>query len=122
MNLLPWLGKQGWKSPPATASNIMPMSHAATGVHATAGSGHAALSRTRHSGPARLARLRYQQDSELVQWYRLRVAAGKKPTVVIVARARKLLIALWRLVTIGEIPQGWVVGKTELIQFRPASR
>jgi len=54
--------------------------------------------------------LMYQPDSALVQWYRARVAAGKKPTVAIVALARKLLIALWRLVTIGEIPQGWVVG------------
>jgi transposase len=53
--------------------------------------------------------LRYQPDSTLVQWYRARVAGGKKPTVAIVALARKLLIALWRLVTIGEVPQGWVL-------------
>jgi len=54
--------------------------------------------------------LRYQPDSALVQWYLARVTAGKRPTVAIVALARKLLIALWRFVTIGEIPQGWVVG------------
>ena len=54
--------------------------------------------------------LRYQPDSALVQWYLARVTADKKPTVAIVALARKLLIALWRFVTIGEIPQGWVVG------------
>ena len=53
--------------------------------------------------------LRHQPATALVQWYRTRVAAGKKPTLAIVALARKLLIALWRLVTIGEIPQGLVV-------------
>jgi transposase len=53
--------------------------------------------------------LNHQPDSALVQWYRARVAAGKKSKIAIVALARKLLVALWRLVTIGEIPQGWVV-------------
>jgi transposase len=53
--------------------------------------------------------LMYQPDTALVQWYRARVAAGKKTKIAIVALARKLLVALWRLVTIGEIPQGWVV-------------
>ena len=53
--------------------------------------------------------LMHQPDTALVQWYRARVAAGKKSNNVIVALARKLLVALWRLVTIGEIPQGLVV-------------
>jgi len=53
--------------------------------------------------------LKQQPDSALVQWYRARVAAGKKSKIAIVALARKLLVALWRLVTIGEIPQGLVV-------------
>ena len=44
----------------------------------------------------------------LGQWYRARTegAAGKRKTTMIVALARKLLIALWRMVTIGEIPAG----------------
>jgi transposase len=41
-------------------------------------------------------------------WYRARTegAAGKRKTTMIVALARKLLIALWRMVTTGEIPAG----------------
>ena len=52
--------------------------------------------------------LRFQKESALAQWYRGRTedAAGKRKRTMIVARARKLLIALWRLVTIGEIPVG----------------
>jgi len=52
--------------------------------------------------------LRFQKDSALAQWYRARTedAAGKRKRTMIVALARKLLIALWRLVTIGEIPVG----------------
>jgi transposase len=45
----------------------------------------------------------FQKDSALVQWYRTRTeSAGKKRKTMIVALARKLLIALWRLVTTGE--------------------
>ena len=46
-----------------------------------------------------------------MQWFRARTegpAAGRK-TKFIVAFARKLLIALWRLVTTGEIPAGVVL-------------
>jgi transposase len=52
--------------------------------------------------------LRFQKDSALAQWYRGRTedAAGKRKRTMIVALARKLLIALWRLVTIGQIPVG----------------
>lgn len=51
--------------------------------------------------------LRFQKDSALTQWYRTRTeSAGKKRKTMIVALARKLLIALWRLVTIGEVPAG----------------
>lgn len=50
----------------------------------------------------------FQKDSALAQWYRQRTegAAGKRKTTMIVALARKLLIALWRMVTNGEIPAG----------------
>jgi transposase len=52
--------------------------------------------------------LRFQKDSALAQWYRARTGGpkGARKTTMIVALARKLLIALWRMVTIGEIPAG----------------
>jgi transposase len=52
----------------------------------------------------------FQKDSALVQWYRTRIeAGGGKRKTMIVALARKLLIALWRLVTTGEVPAGFVL-------------
>ena len=52
--------------------------------------------------------LLFQKDSALTQWFRARTADGRKTTrkTMIVALARKLLIALWRFVTTGEVPQG----------------
>lgn len=51
--------------------------------------------------------LLFQKNSALSQWYRTRTeSAGKKRKTLIVALARKLLIALWRLVTTGEVPGG----------------
>jgi transposase len=52
--------------------------------------------------------LRFQKDSALAQWYRARTE-GTRKTIMIVALARKLLIALWRMVTIGEIPTGIIL-------------
>jgi transposase len=59
--------------------------------------------------------LRFQKDSALAQWFHARTADGRGGTrkTMIVALARKLLIALWRLVTTGEVPAGVVL--------RPAS-
>lgn len=52
----------------------------------------------------------FQKDSALARWYWTRTeSAGKKRKTMIVALARKLLIALWRLVTIGEVPAGVVL-------------
>lgn len=53
----------------------------------------------------------FQKESALAQWYRARTADGRRDTrkVMIVALARKLLIALWRFVTIGEVPDGVVL-------------
>ena len=52
----------------------------------------------------------FQKDSALAQWYQIRTASvGKKRKTMIVALARKLLIALWRLVTTGEVPAGVVL-------------
>jgi transposase len=58
--------------------------------------------------------LMFQKNSALAQWYRARTADGRGGArkTMIVALARKLLIALWRMVTTGEIPEG--------IALRPA--
>jgi transposase len=55
--------------------------------------------------------LMFQKESALTQWYRSRTADGRRDTrkTMIVALARKLLIALWRYVTTGELPQGVVL-------------
>jgi transposase len=53
--------------------------------------------------------LNHQKDSALAQWYQARVTTGKRRKTMIVALARKLLIALWRFVTTGEVPQGIVL-------------
>jgi len=52
--------------------------------------------------------LMFQKESALAQWYRARTAdaRGGARKTMIVALARKLLIALWRMVTTGEIPEG----------------
>ena len=59
--------------------------------------------------------IRFQKDSALAKWFDLRRADGRGSTrkTMIVALARKLLIALWRLVTRGEVPDG--------VALRPAS-
>src|SRR5262249_28770069 len=47
----------------------------------------------------------FQKDSALARWYQTRTASvGKKRKTMIVALARKLLIALWRLVITAERP------------------
>ena len=57
----------------------------------------------------------FQKDSALARWYRMRTEgpSGARKTTMIVALARKLLIALWRLVTTGEVPDG--------VELRPAA-
>jgi len=52
--------------------------------------------------------LRHQPESALSRWFQERVSAdrGRLRRVSIVALARKLLIALWRFTTDGEIPEG----------------
>ena len=57
--------------------------------------------------------LMFQKDSALAQWFQARTenARGTRKTMI-VALARKLLIALWRLVTNGEVPAGVVLRAT----------
>jgi len=60
--------------------------------------------------------LRYQPESELSQWYQRRFGDGSSRVrrIGIVALARKLLVAQWRYLETGLIPQGAVL-KTRLI-------
>jgi len=53
----------------------------------------------------------FQKESALTQWYQRRVAGAKGDVrkTMIIALARKLLIALWRYVTEGEVPAGAVL-------------
>ena len=55
--------------------------------------------------------LLFQRESALARWYRERTADARGGTrkTMIVALARKLLIALWRLVTAGVVPEGVVL-------------
>lgn len=55
--------------------------------------------------------LRNQPDSALSRWFveRVRAEGGRKRKLTIVALARKLLVALWRYVTHGEVPNGAVL-------------
>jgi len=52
--------------------------------------------------------LRHQPVSALSQWFhaRVRTDRGRLRRISIVALARKLLVALWRFTTHGEVPEG----------------
>ena len=52
--------------------------------------------------------LRFQKNSALARWYRARTEGpkGARKTTMIVALARKLLIALWRMARTGVVPVG----------------
>jgi transposase len=55
--------------------------------------------------------LLFQKDSALARWFHERTTDGRGATrkTMIVALARKLLIALWRFLTMGELPEGVVL-------------
>jgi len=55
--------------------------------------------------------LQYQPDSALSAWYQQRFAKGssRQRRIGIVALARKLLVALWRYLEVGEVPKGATV-------------
>jgi transposase len=60
--------------------------------------------------------LRLQPDSALSRWYQERFGHGnsRMRRIGIVALARKLLIALWRYLETGEVPEGAVLKSTPL--------
>jgi transposase len=54
--------------------------------------------------------VRWQPTSQLTQWYLANFGKGKRARRIgIVALARKLVIALWRYVTIGVVPEGAIL-------------
>jgi transposase len=52
--------------------------------------------------------VRYQADSALARWFTERVGAARRRVrkIMAVALARKLLVALWRYLTTGLLPEG----------------
>lgn len=54
---------------------------------------------------------RYQPDSALSRWFRQRVGdqKGRVRRIAIVALARKLMVALWRYLTTGLLPEGAIL-------------
>jgi transposase len=52
--------------------------------------------------------LQFQKDSDLVRWFHMRTSDGRSGIrkTMIVALARKLIVAFWRMTTTGEVPQG----------------
>jgi transposase len=58
--------------------------------------------------------IRYQPDSDITLWFNERFGQGKRLRKIgIVAVARRLLVALWRYVTFGEVPAGAQFKSTE---------
>jgi transposase len=54
--------------------------------------------------------VRWQPQSALTQWYQAHFGKGKRARRIgIVALARKLVIALWRYVTLGVVPEGAIL-------------
>ena len=59
--------------------------------------------------------LRHQPGSALAQWFRQRTAnaSPRIKRIAIVALARKLMVALWRYLTTGLVPDGAVLKATK---------
>ena len=57
--------------------------------------------------------LRHQKDSALAQWFFARTQDGRGPTrkVMIVALARKLLVAFWKFAMSGVVIEGAIMAK-----------
>ena len=70
--------------------------------------GNSRARKTPSSNSPGLKKLRYQPESSHAAWFRDRVGSlqGRIRRITIVALARKLLIAIWRFVTLGLAPEG----------------
>ena len=55
--------------------------------------------------------LRHQPESALTRWFHERVGSskGRMRRILLVAMARKLIVSLWRYVTVGIVPEGAVL-------------
>jgi transposase len=55
--------------------------------------------------------LRHQPGSALARWFHERVGStkGRMRRILLVAMARKLIVSLWRYVTVGTVPEGAVL-------------
>jgi transposase len=62
---------------------------------------------------------RYQPDSALRGWFRERLGGGGKRVrrIGIVAVARKFLMALWRFLESGVIPEGAVLTASAVLRY-----
>ena len=70
------------------------------------------------------SRIRYQPESALSCWFRERFGSGGKRLrrIGIVAVARKLLIALWRFLNTGVLPEGTArLGGPDDLQWKSAT-
>jgi transposase len=96
----------------ASYFGLTPSPHNSGGMRSDQGIGKAGNSRARALA-IELAWLwvRHQPESALTRWFLERVgtASGCIRRITIVALARKLMIALWRYLTSGMIPEGAVM-------------
>ena len=93
----------------AGAIGIVPMPYQSGDSHHEQGISHAGNRRVRAmSVEISWSWLHYQPQSRLSQWYRKRFAkaGARQRKVGIVALARKLMIALWRYLETGVVPEG----------------
>ena len=121
-NIAPWNGSRD------ITVHRFPTGHAEAGMRVSQcdGAGNARVRR----GMIQLAWrfLLFQMQSALALWYRARTADSRLGTrkTMIVALARKLMIALWRFVTTGETLEGVILRPARLRprvqQFLPIRR
>jgi len=97
----------------AGAAGLTPTPYASGDVMRDQGISKAGSKRVRHMAiEIAWFWLRFQPDSELSRWYGERFGGGKRMARIgIVALARRLLIALWRFIEQGVIPDGAVLKK-----------
>ncbi len=96
-------------------AGLAPTPHSSGGTERELGIGRAGNARLR-TALVELAWIwqRYQPGTAVVGWFRGRLggAARRMRKVMVVALARKLLIALWRFATQGVVPEGAVLEPT----------
>ena len=96
----------------ASYTGLAPMPYSSGATSRDQGISKAGNNRARHNA-IELAWLwlRHQPESRLAVWYRERVtnAQGRLRRIAVVALARKLIVALWRFLETGLIPDGVIL-------------